>query len=66
MQQGASCEQIENEIVFVGEEPYFFAPSITKKRTIKGKTYIVRSFFKGGKDFNETIKKLAIKQAYKK
>ncbi len=66
MEQGANCEQIENEIVFNGELPYFFSPSISRTRKIKGKTYIVRSFFKGGKDFNETIKKLAIKQAYKK
>ncbi len=64
MQQGVYDEQINEE--FNGELPYFFSPSISRTRKIKGKTYIVRSFFKGGKDFNETIKKLAIKQAYKK
>ncbi len=47
------------------EEPYYFSPSITKKRTVHGKTYIVRSYFTGGKDFHETIKRLAEKQAYK-
>lgn len=50
---------------FEGEVPYFFLSSITKRRTIKGKSYIVRSYFKGGKDFNETLKRLAVKQAYK-
>lgn len=51
---------------FGGELPYFFSSSITKKRTIRGKTYIVRRYFVGGKDFNETVKNLAVKQAYKK
>lgn len=55
-------EQIEDE--FKGL--YIFSPSITRTRTINGKTYTVRSYFKGGKDFNETIKRLAVKQAYKK
>ena len=55
-------EQIEDEF----EGLYIFSPSITKTRTINGKTYTVRSYFKGGKDFNETIKRLAVKQAYKK
>ena len=66
MQQGVNCEQIENEIVYSGELPYYFSPSISRTRKINGKTYRVRSFFKSGKDFNETFKKLAIKQAYKK
>ena len=47
------------------EEPYYFSPSITKKRTVNGKTYTVRSYYVGGKDFNETVKRLAVKQAYK-
>lgn len=66
MQQGVNSVQNDEEIVFNGELPYFFSPSISRTRKIKGKTYIVRSYFKGGKDFNETIKKLAVKQAYKK
>ncbi len=51
--------------VFCDEEPYFFSPSITKKRTVQGKSYTVRSYFTGGKDFSETVKRLAVKQAYK-
>jgi len=47
------------------EEPYYFSPSITKKRTVNGKTYTVCSYYVGGKDFNETVKRLAVTQAYK-
>ena len=65
MHQQINYEVIDGEIVFDGETPYFFAPSITKKRTVNGKSYTVRSYFKGGKDFNETVKRLAVKQAYK-
>lgn len=50
---------------FDGELPYFFSPSFTKKRTIGKKTYIIRSYFTGKKDFQETIKQLAVKQAHK-
>ncbi len=62
MQQELNYEETIDE--FEGELPYFFSASITKKRTIKGKTYIIRSYFAGKKDFQETIKQLAIKQAY--
>lgn len=62
-QQVLNHEEIIDE--FDGKEPYFFSPSITKKRTVNGKTYTVRSYYLGGKDFNETIKQLAAKQAYK-
>ncbi len=65
LQQELDYEQSDNVHEFDGEEPYFFSPSITKKRTVKGKSYIVRSYFTGGKDFNETVKRLAEKQAYK-
>ncbi len=63
MQQELNYEETIDE--FEDELPYFFSPSITKKRTINGKTYIIRSYFVGKKDFQETIKQLAIKQAYK-
>ncbi len=62
MQQELNYEQTIDE--YDGELPYFFSPSITKKRTIGKKTYIIRSYFAGKKDFQETIKQLAVKQAY--
>ena len=63
MQQELDYEETIDE--FEGDKPYFFSPSITRTRTVKGKSYIVRSYFKGGKDFNETVKRLAEKQAYR-
>lgn len=62
MQQQVNNEQ-KNE--FNGELPYIFLPSISRTRKIGEKSYIVRSYFKGGKDFDETVKRLAVKQAYK-
>jgi hypothetical protein len=59
-----AIEELTEE--FSGEEPYYFSPSITKRRTINGKDYIIRSYFKGGKDFQKTVQGLAVKQAYKK
>ncbi len=47
------------------EEHYSFSPSITKKRTVNGKTYIVKSYFLGGKNFIKTVEDLAVKQAYR-
>ena len=66
MNQEVNYEQTEDEFVFDGKKPYFFAPSITRTRTINGKTYTIRSYFAGDKDFHEVIKRLAVKQAYKK
>ena len=45
-------------------ERYFFAPSISCRRTIKGKTYLVRRIFTGEKDFRKTMEQLAVNQAY--
>ena len=44
---------------------YFFSPSISKRKTVGGKIYYVRRYFKGGKDFEKTMKSLAIKQTDK-
>ena len=41
---------------------YFFSPSISKRKTVSGKTYNVRSFYTGGKDFEKTMERLAVKQ----
>ena len=32
---------------------YFFSPSISKRKTVGKKTYYVRRFFTGGKDFEK-------------
>lgn len=64
MQQGLNYEEIEEEKEFDGEEPYFFSPSISKRKVVDGKTYYVRRFFTGGKDFEKIMQSLAIKQTY--
>ena len=45
---------------------YFLSPAIGKKKIINGKVYFVRGYFKGGQDFEASIKRIATKQAYKK
>lgn len=51
---------------FIETEHYTFAPSISKRCTVDGKKYYVRSYFTGDKDFNEAVTQLATKQAYKR
>ena len=41
---------------------YFFSPSISKRKTVGGKNYYVRRYFKGGKNFKKTMKSLAVQQ----
>ena len=44
---------------------YFFSPSISKRKTVSGKTYYVRRYFRGGKDFGETMESIAVNQVNK-
>ncbi len=57
-------EQETNELDGL-EKHYLFSPSITRRKTVCGKTYTVRSYYAGGKDFRKAITRLAEKQAYK-
>ena len=41
---------------------YFFSPSISKRKTVGGKIYCVRRYFKGSKDFEKTIQTLALQE----
>lgn len=45
---------------------YLFAPSVSQRRTVSGKPYYVRRYFRGGQDFGETMERLATRQAYDK
>lgn len=59
-------EQVEGEPVEDNlPDHYLFSPSVMKKRTINGKTYIIRSYFAGKKDFAKVMTQLAMRQAYK-
>ena len=45
---------------------YFFSPSISRRETVSGKTYYVRRYFNGGKDFEQTMKSIAVQRTMKK
>ncbi len=45
------------------ENCYLFSPSISKRRSVGGKSYYVRRYFRGGQDFEKTMERLATKQA---
>ena len=47
------------------ENCYLFAPSVSRRETVSGKTYYVRRYFRGDKDFERTMERLATKQVYK-
>ena len=40
------------------ENCYIFSPSISRRKAIGGKTYYVRGYFKGGKDFERQCRLL--------
>ena len=41
---------------------YLFAPSVSKRKTVGGKSYYVRRYFRGGKDFEKTMKTIAVQR----
>ena len=51
----ASIEEYEKEC-------YLFSPSISKRRNVGGKTYFVRRYFRGGKDFEKAMETLALQE----
>ena len=54
--------EIENVLL---ERTYVFSPSIGKRRTVSGKTYYVRGVFRGGQNFEQTMKRFAKDNFYK-
>ena len=53
----ASSEDFEN--------CYIFSPSIGRKKNIGGKTYNVKRYFNGNRDFETTMKQFATNDYYK-
>ena len=45
------------------ENSYFFSSSIGRRKNVDGKSYFVRGYFKGDKDFEKTMEDLAIHHA---
>ena len=52
----ASSENFEN--------CYIFSPSIGRKKNVGGKTYRVKRYFNGDRDFETSMKKFATNQYY--
>jgi len=52
----ASSEDFEN--------CYIFSPSIGRKKNVGGKTYNVKRYFNGNRDFEIAMKKFATSQYY--
>ena len=44
---------------------YLFSPSISRRKNVGRQTYYVRRYFRGDKDFERTMERLATKQVYK-
>lgn len=51
-------ETYANEDDFMAKH-YSFAPSISRQKTVGNKSYYVRRYFKGDKDFAEVMERLA-------
>ena len=47
------------------ENCYLFAPSISRRETVGRQTYYVRRYFHGGKDFEKTMKSIAVQRTTK-
>ncbi len=47
------------------ENCYLFSPSISKRKTVGGKSYYIRRYFKGDKDFEKTMETLAVQHTFK-
>ena len=58
-------EELCKVIADYEKHSYIFSPSIGKRKTIGGKSYFVRGVFKGGQDFEQTMKRFAKDNFYK-
>ena len=47
------------------ENCYLFSPSVSRTETVGRQPYYVRRYFRGNKDFERTMERLATKQIYK-
>ena len=47
------------------EKCYLFAPSISRRESVGRQTYYVRRYFYGGKDFEKTMKSIAVQRTTK-
>lgn len=65
MEKSINRQEIVSKVENCAENCYVFSPAIGKRKTIGGKTYFVRGIFKGGQDFENSMKKFASDNYYK-
>ena len=58
-------KNIYNSVEEYEKNCYLFAPSVSRRENVGGKTYYVRRYFRGDKDFERTMERLAVNQANK-
>lgn len=61
MKTTTNQKQTYNSIEDYEMNCYLFSPSISKRRTVCGKSYFVRRYFRGDLDFEKTMEQFAIK-----
>ena len=66
MKTNAAKQQTYTSVEEYEANCYLLFPSISRRKAIGGKTYYVRGYFKGGKDFEKTMQTLAVKNTYNK
>ena len=47
------------------ENCYIFSPSVSRRKSVGRQTYYVRRYFRGGKDFEKTMKSIAVQRTTK-
>ena len=66
MKTNAAKQQTYTSVEEYEANCYLLFPSISRRKAIGGKTYYVRGYFKGGKDFEKAMRTLAVKNTYNK
>lgn len=64
MKTNAANKQTYTSVEDYEANCYQLFPSISKRKNIGGKTYFVRRYFNGDKDFEKTMKSLASQQTF--
>ena len=47
------------------ENCYLFSPSVSKRKSVGRQTYYVRRYYNGAKDFEKTMKSIAVQRTTK-
>ncbi len=64
MKTNAAKQQTYTSVEEYEANCYLLFPSISKRKNIGGKTYFVRRYFNGDKDFEKSMQSLASQQTF--